>query len=91
MSKATEAEKKFIQTTSGHISQLDRTLFFFISLLAAYLLVIREKKRRKAFLEKLCSFTVIAQGKSQRFGEKIKRHEKKKGDLVECLSLYTRT
>ena len=34
-------QKKFLQTTSGHISQLDRALFFFISLLVAYLLMIR--------------------------------------------------
>ena len=34
-------QKKFLQTTSGHIYQLESTLFFFISLLAAYLLMIR--------------------------------------------------
>ena len=34
-------QKNFLQTTSGHISQLDRALFFFKRLLAAYLLMIR--------------------------------------------------
>ena len=34
-------QKKFLQTTSGNIYQLESALFFFISLLAAYLLMIR--------------------------------------------------